>query len=398
MRRVPLTIAIAGAIVSCNDPVSGSGAAPPMQVLGVGSVEVAPFVAEVAVTGTTAYTTTWSFDQSVPGNRIDVWDVSGDTPTRVDSIFLVPLSGQVVTTGDVAISDDNQLMIVATERSPGSIVVFDISTPRAPRELATFTSMNTQPGVHTAKLGRVNGTLYAFLAVDPGASFKGRTVIVDLSDPTTPVEVHVRPADLSFVHDTFIRDGVLFIAQWGDGLIILDVGGLGHGGTIANPVEVSRIITVGGEVHNVWWFHDPTTSERRYAFVGQEGPGILLSRSSGDVHVVDVSDMTNPHEVAFYTGGTNVGTHNFWMDETAGILYAAYYNGGVRALNVLGDLSDCSAEQRSSDGRCDLGKMGREVGRGLQGGDPVYIWGVRYDSGSLFASDMLGRLWKLKGL
>jgi hypothetical protein len=116
MRRALLPIAITSAIVSCNDPVSSFGGAPPMEVLGVGAVEVTsrPFVAEVAVTGTTAYTTTWSFAQSRPGYRIDVWAVRGNNPTRVDSIFLTLPSGQVVTTGDVAISDDSQLMIVAT--------------------------------------------------------------------------------------------------------------------------------------------------------------------------------------------------------------------------------------------------------------------------------------------
>jgi hypothetical protein len=217
--------------------------------------------------------------------------------------------------------------------------------------------------------------------------------------------VYVRQADQSFVHDTFVRDGALFIAQWYDGLIILDVGGLGHGGTITNPVEVGRIVTREGEVHNVWWFHDPTTGDRRFAFVGQEGPAIVTRSSSGDIHVVDLRDMTAPREVAFYNGGTGsggvtVGTHNFWMDETAGVLYAAYYNGGVRAFDVRGDLAACTPHARDNFDRCDLGKMGREIGRGLQGeGDiPVYIWGVRYVAGAVLASDMLGRLWKLQGL
>lgn len=366
-----------------------------MEVLGSGSVAVPPYVAEVAVSGSTAYTTTWSFNSSYPGNRIDIWDISGETPTKTGS---VTISGTVVTTGDVAVSDDGQIMIAATERSPGKIVVYDISTPRAPRELSSFSSPNTVPGVHTAKLGRVGGRLYATLAVDAGGSFKGRTVVVDLGDPAQPQEVHMRQADFSFVHDTFLRDGVLFIAQWGDGLVILDVGGLGLGGTITSPVEAGRIVTFGDEVHNVWWFHDPSNGARRYAFVGQEGPGVILSSSSGDLHVVDLSNPSNPREVAVYSGGNGTGPHNFWMDEAAGILYAAYYNGGVRALNVRGDLSSCAANEKSSDGRCDLGKMGKEVARGLQAGLQVFIWGVRYDNGSVFASDMHGRLWKLKGL
>jgi hypothetical protein len=94
------------------------------------------------------------------------------------------------------------------------------------------------------------------------------------------------------------------------------------------------------------------------------------------------------------------GTHNFSVDETNGILYAAYYNAGVRALNVRGDLGSCAPSQQVVTGaitRCDLGAMGREVGRGLSGGSPrVYVWGVQLSDGFLYASDMLNGLWKLQ--
>ena len=102
-------------------------------------------------------------------------------------------------------------------------------------------------------------------------------------------------------------------------------------------------------------------------FVGEEAPGngSLLNSSNGDIHVVDVSNMAAPREVAFYHVD-DAGTHNFSVDEQRGILYAAYYNAGVRALDVRGDLSTCTADQKSADGRCDLKKMGRELAAGLQ--------------------------------
>jgi hypothetical protein len=154
---------------------------------------------------------------------------------------------------------------------------------------------------------------------------------------------------------------------------------------------------VGGQVHNAWWFHDPTVTSnaRRYVFVGEEGPASFFSESSGDIHVVDISDLANPREVAFYSV-QGAGTHNFWMDEPRGVLYAAYYNGGVRALDVRGDLGTCSLAQRSADGRCDLGLMGRELATGLTGGQAVSIWSVQYAGGYLYASDMLSGLWKME--
>ncbi len=127
--------------------------------------------------------------------------------------------------------------------------------------------------------------------------------------------------------------------------------------------------------------------------------------SAGDIHVVDVGsgNWTGAREVAFYTVA-NAGTHNFWVDEPSGILYAAYYNGGVRALDVRGDLSACTEAQKTTlvdavNGGtarlCDLGKMGREAGRALVGGGQVSVWGVQMVGNRLYASDMLNGLWKV---
>jgi hypothetical protein len=83
------------------------------------------------------------------------------------------------------------------------------------------------------------------------------------------------------------------------------------------------------------------------------------------------------------------------VDEFRGILYAAYYNGGIRALDITGGLSTCDAAAKSSDGRCDLGKMGREIAHGLADVGPVYVWGVQYTGANVYASDMLNGIWKL---
>jgi hypothetical protein len=113
---------------------------------------------------------------------------------------------------------------------------------------------------------------------------------------------------------------------------------------------------------------------------------------------VDVSDLANPREVAFFTV-TGAGTHNFSVDEPNGFLYAAYYNGGVRVLDVRGDLGTCEAAAKAQDGRCNLQLMGREAARGLlDRGMPVFIWGVQHVGAHVYASDMLNGLWKLESL
>jgi LVIVD repeat len=243
----------------------------------------------------------------------------------------------------------------------------------------------------------VNGTLYAFLSIDPGVSAPARLTILDLSDPANPHEVFSQVMGNPFVHDVFVRDGILFTALWDDGLTIWDVGGGGHGGTPASPVALGNVRTLGGSVHNVWWFHDSTTGSKQYAFVGEEGPSAGIGSSSGDIHVVDVSDFANPREVAFYHVD-GAGTHNFSMDEGRGILYAAYYNAGVRAIDARGALGDCADGERDSRGRCDLVKMKRELAVGLPSDGSVFVWGVQRDGDYVYASDMINGIWKLAAL
>ena len=366
-----------------------------MTVFGNG-LDTVRYTAEIAVRGTTAYTTTWGFRRAA-GNKINIWDVSGNVPALVDSVIVT----SAVTTGDVAVSDDGSFLVVATEPSPGSIAVYDLANPRKPQLVSRFTNDQTAGGVHTAELGRVNGKLYAFLGIDPSsANGPARLVIVDLSTPSAPRQVFVKIAGAPFVHDTYQRDGLLFVALWNDGVDIWDIGGCGTGASPENPRTLGNVKTLNGEVHNIWWYHDPNGS-KRFAFVGEEGPGSTGTSSRGDIHVIDITEPTAPKEVAFYKVN-GAGTHNFSVDEANGVLYAAYYNGGVRAIDVRGDLGTCPANQQSTDGtsglvRCDLRLMGRELSLGLTDlNRNVFIWGVQYVNGNVYASDMLSGIWKLR--
>jgi hypothetical protein len=353
--------------------------------LGLGRVDER-YTGEVAVRGDWAYTSTWGSRNGIVGNTVKVWDVRGDAPVLTHSL-VVPGAR---TTGDVQISDDGALLVVAVEPNPeGAIIIYDRTDPARPDSIARYATANTRQGVHTVKLGRVNGRHYAFLSVNPGTR-PASLVIVDITDPRNPVEVWSQAMGRPFVHDVFVRDGILFAALWHDGLRIFDIGGGGRGGSPAAPVVLGSIATLSGSIHNIWWFHDPATGSKRYVFLGEEGPGTVPISSSGDLHVIDITDMSNPVQVAQY-GVAGAGAHNFWMDEPSGILYAAFYNGGVRALDVRGDLGTCNASARNARGFCDLRQMGRERGVALPPG--AYIWGVVHQGTRIFASDMLAGLY-----
>jgi len=365
------------------DPTPQPVQVPALAVFGKGTVSER-YTAELWVHGNIAYTTTWG-NRQAPGNAVKIWDVAGNTPVLRDSLIVVGAS----TLGDVQVSDDGKLLVVATEFAPGSIVIYDLADPLKPRQISRFSSENTQRGVHTAEVQRVNGKLYAFLSIDPNPA---RLTIVDLSDPASPREVYSEIMGSPFVHDVFVRNGILFAALWDGGVSISDIGGAGAG-TPAAPIKLSTTATVGGNAHNIWWYRN-ASGAMRYAFVGEEIPGAIGSSSAGDIHVLDVSNLSSPREVAFFHVA-GAGSHNFSVDEGRGILYAAFYNGGVRALDITGDLGSCTAAQKSADGRCDLALMGREKATGLLAERPVFVWGVQFVGGRVFASDMLNGLWKL---
>jgi hypothetical protein len=240
-------------------------------------------------------------------------------------------------------------------------------------------------GLHTATFGSIAGRRYVFAARNPSDP---ALMIYDVTDPaaiTLAATVAV-PANYG-IHDTFVRDGLAFAFAWNTGVIIYDVGNGIRGGTPEQPVEVGRLVTSdngvagGPAVHNGWWFHNPVSQERRYLFIGQEGPATIGSEASGDIHVVDVSDLAAPREVAFFHID-GAGTHNFWMDEARQILYAAYYNAGVVAIDVSGELEGDLAARLISSIR--------------PGGDQTFTWGVQLAGESIYASDMQTGLWQLK--
>jgi hypothetical protein len=378
-------------VVACDsesDGTTGPGNndGPPVQLTVVGKGDVTErFTSEVAVRGTWVYTGTWS-TRMQRGNALKIWNAAGGIPVLTDSIIIAGAG----TLGDVQISQDGSLLVVPTEGSAtNGIHIFDRSNPAAPTQLSEFITAATRSGVHTIKLGTVNGRHYAFLAINPSPA---RLLIVDITDPRNPVQVFEGQMGLPFVHDVFVRDGLLFTALWDDGMTIWDIGGGNRGGSPSAPVQLGNVKTVNGNVHNIHWVHDPVSGSKRFAFLGEELP-LGGGRYAGDIHVVDVSNFSAPREVAFFRVDS-AGVHNFAVDEQSGILYAAFYNGGVRALDVRGTLDSCAPSERAPDGRCDLGLMKRL--RGIALNDRVVtIWGVALQDSALYASDMLNGLWRI---
>ena len=325
--------------------------------------------------GTTAYSGTWSC-RGVPGgacgNALLVWDLAGGGPVLADSVIV---DARVV--NDIKVSADGRLGILTHEHSEdmqNGITLLDLADPNHPEVIVRFAAPDLSPGVHNVWIEDD----YAYLVVDGTAASSGLRVL-DIRDPSAPVIVARFYGGSSFLHDVYVRDGLAFLSHWDAGLIILDVGNGVKGGSPTSPQEVGRLDIPGYWVHNAWYW-----PEAGYVFLGDE---INLP---GRVRIVDVRDPTNPVEVASITRA-GAAPHNFWVDEQRGIGYFAWYEAGVQAFDVSGELLGSLERQ----GRFIAGS-GYAPGGACVTTSQQCAWAPQFHDGKLFVSDMNTGLWVLE--
>jgi hypothetical protein len=109
--------------------------------------------------------------------------------------------------------------------------------------------------------------------------------------------------------------------------------------------------------------------------------------SAGYYHVIDFTDFEDPRIVARYEV-PEFGTHNLWVVDD--VLYAAYYEGGMRAVDLSGELMG------------DLKRQGREIAV-FKSFDPAcyianapMVWTAHPHKGRVFFSDWNSGLWSVE--
>jgi hypothetical protein len=117
--------------------------------------------------------------------------------------------------------------------------------------------------------------------------------------------------------------------------------------------------------------------------LNMDGPNM----AGGFLHFVDFTDLDHPEEVARYEL-PGAGSHNFWIEDET--LYVAYYNGGIRVVDISGDLMG------------DLYRQGREIAFIIPSDPNAFIpnspftWGAQLHKGHIFYSDWNSGLWSAK--
>jgi hypothetical protein len=335
------------------------------------------------------------------GDRVYAIDVSNPaTPTITDSVVV-----DARTINDIMTTEDGKYGVLTREGAStrkNGIVVLSFEDPSHPKVISEFTETVTG-GVHSTFVYRG----YVYLTDDATGSLR----VIDIRDPYKPRQVarwQTRADEAgNFLHDVDVKDGLAYLSYWNEGLVILDVGKGIKGGSPENPKLVAQykydlnslyrdVEAVGGPgfirgTHTAW-------RAGKYVFVGDEvfsatprsteGGGVVgLGRAYGRLHVLDVSDLERPREVAYYEPKDG-GSHNVWV--AGDTLYMGDYQGGLRVLDISGEL------------RGDLLRQGREIAHVVTGDSSGVVpnapnaWGAIYRNGLIYVPDINSGLWIVK--
>ena len=316
-----------------------------------------------------------------------IWDVTD--PSDIQKIREIHVDARTV--NDVKVSEDGDIAVIsregASDRKNG-IVILGVGNPREGVPVLSEYTDQLTGGVHNIFISENH--VFALSA-------SRRYDVINIEDPANPRRVGRFELDTPGhgVHDVWVNNGVAFSSNWTDGVVAVDVGGGGKGGTPERPIELGRYRYPSGWNHTAFPYKSGSTG-KFYLFAGDESfPHGNLNRvrgatptiAAGWVHIIDWSDWEHPKEVARYQV-PEAGSHNLWVEDD--VLYVGYYNGGLRVVDVSGELMG------------DLYKQGREIARFLPF-DPKgfianapFVWGPQPFKGHIFFTDWNTGLWAVR--
>lgn len=311
------------------------------------------------------------------------WDVTD--PEKIERISTVKVDARTV--NDVKVSEDGKLCVISREGASNrknGIVILDVTNPADPQILSEYTEGLTG-GVHNVFIYQKH-----VYAVNNGRRYD----IINIDDPASPKKVaqYELTTPGHSLHDVWIKDGIAYSSNWSDGLHRVDIGNGIRGGSPANPQLIDSYVVPNGAHHASFPFRSRATG-KDYVICGDERfPYGLSTRdrptiAGGYLHFVEVSADRPPLEVARYEI-PEAGSHNYWVE--GDILYAAMYNGGLRVIDISGDLMG------------DLYKQGREIAKFLpydhEGVIPnaSMVWGPQPYKGLIYFSDWNSGLWAVR--
>ncbi len=325
-------------------------------------------------------------DYAVTGTHVGrgeafFWDVSD--PTNMVAVDTITVDARVV--NDVKVSEDGKIAVISREGASNrknGLVILDVTNPRDVQIISRFDDGLTG-GVHNVFI--YEDHIYA---INNGRRYD----IINIEDPSNPYRVSQFELDTPghAVHDVWIEDGIAYSSNWTDGVVAVDIGSkLGGdmksvGGSPENPKMLGSFTYPSGWNHAAFPFKSKS-SDKFYIAAGDEAfPGGI---PAGWIHFFELNSWEEAKEVARYEV-PEAGTHNIWIKDD--IMYVAYYQGGLRIVDVSGELMGNLYDQ----GR-EIAKFEPKVSEGIAPNSPM-SWGPQPYKDMIFVSDMNSGLWAIK--
>ncbi len=259
---------------------------------------------------------------------------------------------------DVTVSPDGRYGALSREGASNrvnGVVILDLANPAHPKVAATFDQELTG-GVHN--MFATNDHLFALSNGD-------KYVIIDMKDIYKPKYAGEYDHPNSRIHDVWVHDGIAYSSEWGTGVVAVDVGNGRYGGTIEKPKLIATYPTTSGATHEIFPYVQKSTG-KVYLFLGDEimsrqgrvwegtnympdlfgdqpKRGGVPQTSAGYTHIIDFTDPKNPVNIAKYHQ-EEFGSHDIVVEDD--VMYQAYYDGGLRIVDVSGELVGNLADQR----------------------------------------------------
>jgi hypothetical protein len=300
--------------------------------------------------------------------------------------------------------DDKHYLALGLQRGrqdpelPCGIVIIEVTNVRQPRLVTRLDGRNVGApdpwcNVHTLEIGTDTQGNATFVVVSDVDTFSARAVdIRDMENPreTNFYHLHAHPHTvpdqpvLNYVHDSYVGEDKVYLANWLAGVVILDKdkfeAGLPQEPVIIKPTD--DVAPGGFRVHYV-----VPVAAGDFLFIQDE-----LNADNG-IRLLDNRDPKQPKTVWVdkNIGGVNA-PHNFVVRDD--LLFVGWYNDGVRVYRF--DVSDPDkpvVEKIASQEVRRNKNISRE--RYFDG-----IWGVRVNDcmvknaprTCIYASDMSGGL------
>ncbi len=296
------------------------------------------------------------------GSGLEIYDISA--PTNPILISTINALGS-----DLKDVKTFQRYAYAAEQG-GAVQIIDLGfLPDSAITVGAFTAPDIT-GSHNIYIDTLAG--FAYLAMNGAGRRDIR--ILDLADPVNPIAVGflnqnsvLCPSGLGDTHDMWCEGDTCYYASLNDGILIVDVTDK------SNPSFVQTHRYPKNFTHNIW-----PSADRKYVFTTDE-----TVSPSGHLRVFDIRDKNRIQQVGSYQATAASTIHNVFVRDT--LAFISYYSEGVKVLNVTDPTNP--VEVASYD------TYPQGSGTGFNG-----CWGVYpyFGSGVIAASDRSNGLFLLR--